>query len=136
MKIIRLVTSVERTPVSNLQGMQFISEDTVKLPQGISWEPIATKPFPKLGIEEKRDGTTVIWSAKLVLLTPELTHTSKRWAYRCRLKDGRYRLIGTDERPFPVTSGQDSMPDKVTENQLYEVTVEWQSPRSVPFIEG
>jgi hypothetical protein len=135
MKQIKIVTAVERTPVTSLQGMKFISKTTAQLPSGISWQPLEIKPHAQLTIFDKVENKNNIWTAKLVFKTCQEFVDRDRWAYRCRLLDGRYRLIGTDERPYPVASVSENMPENVTENQLNEVTVNYQSARFIPYIE-
>lgn len=135
MKQIKIVTAVERTPVTSLQGMKFISKTTAQLPSGISWQPLEIKPHAQLTISDKVENKNNIWTAKLVFKTCQEFVDRDRWAYRCRLLDGRYRLIGTDERPYPVASVSENMPENVTENQLNEVTVNYLSARFIPYIE-
>lgn len=127
MKQIRIVTKVERTPVRNLAGMTRISETEVRLPSEISWEPISIKPHAQLSIVDKQEDNNTVWDARLVFKTCDGFGSRKRWAYRCLLSNGQYRLIGSDDRPYPVTSLSETMPENVTENQLTEVTVSWKS---------
>lgn len=134
MKKIQIITAVDRTPVTSLQGMLRISKTDVRLPGGISWQPIAIKPHAQLSISDNVENGNTVWTAKLVFKTCEEFGGRGRWAYRCRLLDGRYRLIGSDERPYPVASVLENMPEKVTDNQLNEVTVNWQSARFIPNI--
>ena len=135
MKLIKIVTAVERIPVRSLQGMTRISERLVRLPAGISWEPLEIKPHAQLTVSDKIEEKNRIWTAKLVFKTCTEFSDGLRYAYRCRLLDGQYRLIGADERPYPITSFAESMPEKVTDNQLNEVTVNWQSPHFIPYIQ-
>lgn len=134
MKQIKIVTAVERTPVTSLQGMKFISKTTAQLPSGISWQPLEIKPHAQLVISDKVEGRNTVWTAKLIFKTCETLEENSRFAYRCRLTNGQYRLIGTDERPYPMASVVENMPENITDNQLNEVTVNWQSPRFIPVI--
>ncbi len=134
MKKIQIITAVDRIPVTSLVGMSRVSKTKVKVPSGISWQPLPIKPHAQLSITDKVEDKNTVWTAKLVFKTCEEFEERGRWAYRCRLSDGRYRLIGSSERPFPVASIGENMPENVTENQLNEVTVSWQSALFVPFI--
>ncbi len=134
MKQIKIITAVDRVPVTSLVGMSRVSKTGVKLPYGINWQPLAIKPHAQLSISDKVEDKNTVWTVKLVFKTCEEFGDRGRWAYRCKLVDGSYRLIGTDERPYPVASVLESMPENVNENQLNEVTVNWQSAHFIPYI--
>jgi hypothetical protein len=134
MKKIQIITAVDRIPVTSLVGMSRVSKTGVKLPYGINWQPLAIKPHAQLSISDKVEDKNTVWTVKLVFKTCEEFGDRGRWAYRCKLVDGSYRLIGTDERPYPVASVLENMPENVTDNQLNEVTVNWQSARFIPYI--
>ncbi len=135
MKHIKIVTAVDRVPVTSLQGMTRISKTSVHLPSGISWEPLAIKPHAQLTISDKVEDKNRIWTAKLSFKTCEELSERDMYAYRCRLSNGQYRLIGSEERPYPVASVAESMPENITDNQLNEVTVNWSSPYFIPNIQ-
>lgn len=135
MKQIKIITEVDRVPVTSLRGLARISKTSVRLPSGISWEPIAIKPHAQLSISDKVEENNTVWTAKLVFKTCEELGDRERCAYRCRLSNGQYRLIGSDERPYPIASVQESMPESVTDNQLNEVTVNWSSTHFIPNIQ-
>ena len=134
MKKIQIITAIDRIPVTSLVGMSRVSKTGVKLPYGINWQPIAIKPHAQLSISDKVEDKNTVWTVKLVFKTCEEFGDRGRWAYRCKLVDGSYRLIGTDERPYPVASVLENMPENVTDNQLNEVTVSWQSTHFIPLI--
>lgn len=134
MKKIKIITAVERTPVESLIGMVRISKTSVRLPNGVSWLPVKIKPHAQLTISDKVEDKNTVWSAKLILKTCEDLVDNDRFAYRCRLQDGSYRLIGSAERPYPIASMGETMPEAITENQLNEVTISWQSCCFIPLI--
>ena len=134
MKTIRIITAVERTPVESLGGMVRASKTSVRLPNGISWQSIQIKPHAQLVITDKQEDKNTVWTAKLTFKTCETMAGRGHFAYRCRLKNGQYRLVGTDERPYPVLSVSETMPENVTDNQLNEATISWSSPQFIPYI--
>lgn len=134
MKKIQIITAIDRIPVTSLVGMSRVSKTGVKLPYGSNWQPLAIKPHAQLSISDKVEDKNTVWTVKLVFKTCEEFGDRGRWAYRCKLVDGSYRLIGTDERPYPVASVLENMPENVTDNQLNEVTVNWQSAHFIPYI--
>ncbi len=132
MKIIKIVTAVERIPVQYLGGMFRKNLTSVSVPAATEWQAIQIKPHAQLVITDKQEDKNTVWTAKLTFKTCETMAGRGHFAYRCRLKNGQYRLIGTDERPYPVLSVSETMPENVTDNQLNEVTVSWSSPRFIP----
>ena len=134
MKQIKIIIKVERIPLANLTGITRLSKKEVRLPQNITWQPLAVKPHAQLSITDKQEDKNTIWTAKLTFKTCEEFDDRERYAYRCKLTNGKYRLIGTDERPYPVTSVNESIPENVKDNQLNEVTVDWQSALFIPYI--
>ena len=135
MKQIKIVTAVDRVPVTSLQGMTRISKTSVRLPSNINWEPLVIKPHAQLTVSNKEEDKNQVWTAKLVFKSCGEFGDCGRWAYRCLLHNGQYRLIGSDERPYPIASVLESMPENVTDNQLNEVTVNWSSPHFIPCIQ-
>ena len=135
MKKIQIITAIDRIPVTSLVGMSRVSKTGVKLPYGINWQPLAIKPHAQLSISDKVEDKNTVWTVKLVFKTCEEFGDRGRWAYRCKLSNGQYRLIGSDERPYPTASVLENMPESVTENQLNEVTVNWSSPHFIPNIQ-
>ena len=134
MKIIKIVTAVERIPVQYLGGMFRKNLTSVSVPAATEWQAIQIKPHAQLVITDKQEDKNTVWTAKLTFKTCETMAGRGHFAYRCRLKNGQYRLIGTDERPYPVLSVSETMPENVTDNQLNEVTVSWSSPQFIPYI--
>ena len=131
MKLIKVVKKVERISVSSLAGMTRISKTEVRLPSGLTWQPLNIKPHAQLSISDRLEDGNTIWTAKLVFKTCEDFGDRDRWAYRVTLLNGQQRLIGSDKRPYPIASVVESMPENVTDNQLNEVTVSWQSPHFI-----
>ena len=134
MKLIRVVNTVERTAIENLQGVVRVSNTEVKIPSSIEWEAIAIKPHARLTCEDKIEDGIVVWTSALSFKTCEELSVMGRYAYRCRLNNGEYRLIGTNNRPYPITKYVETMPENITENQLLEVTVTWFSAFIVPYV--
>ena len=134
MRQIRIVTAVERTPVTSLQGMNRTSKTEVSIPSGITWQPLEIRPHAQLTVTDKLEDRVHMWTAKLVFRICGDLAERDRYAYRCRLNDGSFRLIGSHERPYPVATVSEVMPEKVADAQLNEVTVTWQSSRFIPRI--
>jgi len=134
MKRIRVVNTVERTAIENLQGMVRVSNTEVKIPSSIEWEAIAIKPHARLTCEDRIEDGIVVWTTTLSFKTCEELSVKGRYAYRCRLNNGEYLLVGTNNRPYPITKYVETMPENITDNQLTEVSVTWISAYIVPHV--
>ena len=135
MKQIKIVTAVDRIPVASLQGMIRISKTEVRLPSGISWEPLVVKPHAQLTVSDKVEDKNRISTVKLSFKTCDELSELDMYAFRCKLADGKYRLIGNHERPYPIVNINETMPENVADNQLNEVIVSWQTTHFVPYIQ-
>lgn len=136
MQCLKIVVSVERTKCKNLSGVKFISPTKVKVPSDVSWQAIAVRAHPSLTIADKIDDKVRMFTSTLKFSTADDMTERDKFAYRVKLTDGTTRLIGTCERPYPVTQAQENMPDKETENQMTDVTVTYTNVRNLPIIEG
>lgn len=135
MQCLKIVVSVERTKCKNLSGVKFISPTKVKVPSDVSWQAIAVRAHPSLTIADKIDDKVRMFTSTLKFSTADDMTERDKFAYRVKLTDGTTRLIGTFERPYPVTQAQENMPDKETENQMTDVTVTYTNVRNLPIIE-
>ena len=119
----RNVIAIDRIPVSSLLGFQRVGTNSVKLNSEIPWQSLSIKVPARLTISDKIDNGVRIYLTDLA-----------RWAYRCKTADGKFYLIGTDERPYPVGTVTTNHPDNMTDNQLSEVTVSYTSGNPIPYI--
>lgn len=132
----RNVIAIDRIPVTSLTGFIRKSASSVILDAGIDWQSLSIKVPARLTISEKIEDGVRQHTAQLVFRTCEDVGNLGRWAYRCRTADGRYLLIGTPERPYPVGTVTRNHPDNMTDSQLDEVTVTWSSSHRIPYITG
>ena len=130
----RNVIAIDRIPVSSLLGFQRVGTNSVKLNSEIPWQSLSIKVPARLTISDKIDNGMRIYTAQLVFRSCEEVSDLGRWAYRCKTADGKYYLIGTDERPYPVGTVTTNHPDNMTDNQLSEVTVIYTSGNPIPYI--
>lgn len=134
MQCLKIVVSVERTKCKNLSGVKFISPTKVKVPSDVNWQAIAVRAHASLTIADKIDDKVRMFTATLKFSTADDMDDRDKFAYRVKLTDGTYRLIGEYERPFPVTLVQENMPEKETDNQMNDVTVTYTNARNIPII--
>ncbi|MBP3510574.1 MAG: hypothetical protein J6K19_00840 [Prevotella sp.] len=134
MKSINLVTAVDCTYYRNLDGMHYVGKTGVILPAGIVWTQLPIKTPCSLVISDKNEDNNTLYTAKLVFKTCHDIVDRSHYVYRCRLADGRYRLLGSNERPFTILSVTENMPERIADSQLNEVTVSYSINRLIPVI--
>lgn len=130
----RNVIAIDRVSVLEVIGFKRISSSSVELSSQTNWESIPVKVPAKLTVSEKIEDGVRMYTAQLVYRTCEDTGKRKRLVYRCRTADGRYWLIGSDARPYPITTVNKVRPDNMTDSQLDEVTVNFTSSYKIPYI--
>lgn len=133
---LKMVLGVERTECSNLRGLKRMDGEHVRIPEEVTWEKIRVRPYASLSISTKYEDKLQIFTATLKFFTCQNLINGKLYAYRLKLIDGSFKLIGSDERPYPVMTIQENMPDKPTENQWNEVQVTWTTNSRIPQIES
>lgn len=128
-----MVLAVERTLCSGLK-IENTGLKTVRITNDPQWKTLKTKNHPSLSITDKLEDKVPVYTATLKFYTCEDLDDRGYYAYRVRLADGSYRLIGTGGRPYPVMTTEETMPEKPTDNQLNLVTITWSVPRNIPYI--
>lgn len=131
---LKVVIAVDRVKCSSLSGMRMNGKGTAKVPESVSWERVPISTLASLVLADKLDGKVRTYTAQLKFLTCEELSDRDKYAYLATLADGRKLLIGSEERPFPVTMMEESIPQSVKDNQLYGLVISYESSRRIPTI--
>lgn len=131
----RNIVAVDRLRAGGIIGLRQASATSVHVSTATPWENIPIKIPARLTISDKIEDGVRLHAAQLVFRTCEEPHDIERMVYRCKTADGRYYLIGNNERPYPVTTVNDNHPDNMTDSQLYEVTVNYTSAGKISYIQ-
>lgn len=132
--VIRNIIAVYVAEASGLSGMILSSLGKVTLPQELRWTPVIIEVPARLTINNKVEDKDMAWQSTLVFRTCEDISTRGHKVYRVSMADGTQLLIGSDQRPYPVTTVTSSLPDNMTDTQLNEVTVTLTSVQKPPQI--
>lgn len=127
MRFLRNVIAIDRVPCELLTGMFRKSASEVTIPQDIPWEELCIVKPARLSYNNKVENKNTVWQTQLVFKTKEELDWTGNWAYRLTLVDGWKLLLGSSERPFPVTVMSQNLPDNLSDSQLAEVTVTYNS---------
>ncbi len=129
------VIGIDRLQSGSIIGLRKLSMSCVSVSSVNSWESIPIKVPARLTISDKIDDGVRLYTAQLVFRTCEEPVDIERMVYRCKTADGRYYLIGNNDRPYPVTTVNDTHPDNMRDSQLYEVNVNYTSACKIPYIQ-
>ena len=129
------VIGIDRLQSGSIVGLRKLSSSSVSISSSNSWKNIPIKVPARLTISEKVDDGVRRHTAQLVFRTCDEPQEIERMVYRCKTADGKYFLIGNNDRPYPVTTVNDNHPDNMTDSQLYEVTVNYTSAEKIPYIQ-
>lgn len=129
------VIGIDRLQSGSIVGLRKLSSSSVSISSSNSWKNIPIKVPARLTISDKVDDGVRLHTAQLVFRTCEEPQEIERMVYRCKTADGKYFLIGNNDRPYPVTTVNDNHPDNMTDSQLYEVTVNFTSAEKIPYIQ-
>jgi len=86
----------------------------------------------KLSIINKVVDKNRLWEYQLVFRTCEDIQVSGHWAYLLKLANGKWIILGSNQRPYPVTVSSRILPDNLSDSQLWEVTVTWSNRSEAP----
>lgn len=86
----------------------------------------------KLSIINKVVDKNRLWEYQLVFRACEDIQVSGHWAYLLKLANGKWMILGSSQRPFPVTVSAKTLADNLTDSQLWEVTVTWSNKSEAP----
>ena len=134
MNTLRNITSIDRLRAGDIVGLKQASAFSVHVSTATPWENIPIKIPARLTISDKIEDGVRLHTAQLVFRTCAEPGDRGRQVYRCKTADGRYYLIGTNERPYPLSTVTMNHPDNMTDSQLNEVTVSYTSASEIPFI--
>ena len=129
------VIGIDRLQSGSIVGLRKLSSTSVAISSSNSWKNIPIKVPARLTISDKVDDGVRLHTAQLVFRTCDEPQEIERMVYRCKTADGKYFLIGNNDRPYTVTTVNDNHPDNMTDSQLYEVTVNYTSAEKIPYIQ-
>jgi hypothetical protein len=131
----RNIIAVDRLRAGEIVGFRPVSRTSVQVSPLTPWESIPIKVPARLTISDKVEDGVRLYTAQLVFRTCAETGDRGRTVYRCKTADGKYYLIGTNARPYPLASVTTNHPDNMTDSQLSEVSVNWTSTSEIPYIQ-
>lgn len=130
----RNIIAIDRIQAGSIIGLHRIDESSVAVSPLTSWVSLPIKVPARLTVNEKIEDGVRLYTAQLVFRTCKEPDDMRRMVYRCKTADGKYLLIGSNDRPYPVSTLGINLPDNVTDSQLDEITVNYTSTAQIPYI--
>ena len=131
----RNIIAIDRVSAGAIVGLRRLSVSSVQVSSVTPWENIPIKVPARLTISDKIEDGVRVYTAQLIFRTCKELDDRERKVYRCKAANGRYYLIGTNDRPYPISTVTQNHPDNMTDNQLDEVTVNYTSSNKIPYIQ-
>ena len=86
----------------------------------------------KLSINNKVIDKNRLWEYQLVFRTCQDLNLIGHWAYILKLANGKWMILGTSQRPYPVAVSSKTLPENLSDSQLWDVTVTWSNSSKAP----
>ena len=124
--MIRNVIAVHRLPCVAIKNLSAAAAADLILDSGTNLNILVPA---KLSYNNKVVDKNMLWETKLVFRTCQEPTDNEHYAYRLTLADGQVIVLGSGERPYPVTTTAVNISDNMSDSQLTEVTVTLQDAR-------
>lgn len=79
----------------------------------------------KFSCSNKVSDKARLYDYQLTLRSCEELEVAGHYAYALEMADGSKCVLGSDQRPYPVTVSSRTLPDNFSDSQLWEVTVSY-----------
>ncbi|MCR4602463.1 MAG: hypothetical protein K5683_02870 [Prevotella sp.] len=127
MNQLKNVVAVSRVLASELGQVISNGDGTCTVSGNVAWEALDIRVPAKLTINNKVENKSVTWAAQLVFYVCDFIQLQGHCVYRVTLADGTVLLMGTEERPYTITTYTVTYPENMGDSQLMEVKVEYRS---------
>ncbi len=123
-----IIKKVESIPVGNLSGMKIVSSDECRFDDEPQFTEINIRLLADVRVSDSLDGNVRKFTTVLTFSVCDHSPSfSRRLAYRLTAADGTQFMIGTNKRPYAITTENIPFPDSPTESLLKKITVKWTS---------
>jgi hypothetical protein len=122
-------------PCEEVTEVVRLSRTTAKMNTTSEFRLLENIKYPcQLTISEKNNDKCSEYTTKLVIKTCDDWIDEGRKAFLCETADGEDYLIGTCDRPYPTQTIEQRHPEKGSDSQLTEVTIQYVSSKIPPII--
>lgn len=134
MKYSTRIVSIETLPVESLETCEKINSETYHVVTSENWKPVAMRVPALFTVEESIADKERIYAATLEYTTCERPQRRDRLVYKLTTANGKFILLGTNERPYPITLAQENHPSESGEAEGWAVRVTYQKAAPIPYI--
>lgn len=128
--MIRYIRKIEICPARHIRAAHPLPDGlSVHLPEWAPWRELPVVGLASLQVEEELISGVRIYTAKISASLPERFVPVQHAALRLTDVRGRQLLVGLSERPYPLLTQEDALPDKPTEASRTQLNATWTAPR-------
>ena len=98
---------------------------SVRLPDWAPWQPLPTVGLSSLQVTEELQNGQRIYTSRLTATLPARFVPEQRTALRLTDVQGRQLLVGLAERPYPLLTQEDILPERPSEASRTQLTATW-----------
>lgn len=134
MNVIKYINKVEMIDAEYLASSTFFSKG-VKLEDPLSFEPLCTIGLSTFEISDKVVFKNRIFQHTLTVKLAERFVSSNRMiCFRLTAVDGSQYMLGSDVRPYPVITQNDSHPSDAAQSCAVTLEITWKSTGFYPVL--
>lgn len=122
MNIVKNIIKIQRIRTEQL-SLKYKRQSLAELNTGLITEDMDIQVPAKLQITDRVEDGNHVYDLVLSFKSCKRIDTTGRYAYIATEASGSRRLIGDNERPYPVTLCNEVHPDNMSDSQLFDVSV-------------
>lgn len=134
MNMIKYINKVEEIDAENLASSTFFSKG-VKLADGLPFVQLCTVGLSTFEISDKVEFKNRIFQHTLtVKLAERFVSSNRKICFRLTAVDGSQYMLGSDVRPYPVITQNDSHPSDAGQSCAVMLEATWKSTGFYPVL--
>lgn len=126
--IIKSIKKLEFCNIAELATATIVRGKGIAETSGINFTEICIEPFASMKVTSEFDNNQEIFetviTARIRTLLPD---RSVQLAFRVTTVSGDILIVGDCTTPFPVVKQTDNYPDNVSDSQLIDLEISWES---------
>lgn len=128
------VVAISRIPVADFPASHRVGVNQIVVADSDAWESVPFHVPGSLSLTSKTEDKQPIFTAELSFDYCGDAYSRALYAYKIKLADGTYYIIGSDERPYAVAETSRSLSSGSSDKQTEEVKITYSSALQIPIL--